>query len=451
VQSAEDYLLLDPALNERERVGRFYGSSFYALTNPDLRTEGFTPTRFHSLLSNVNPQTKDMIVHDNRITRTGFEVVLTPDKAISIAALCLDDRTKDRTRLAFNKAIESTIDLMESIVTPNHSRRPSLNLASSIFTHETSRWGDPHIHSHILIHNFCYDIKAKRWGCIEPIAISSNPRLIDYHFQRSLYENTRDLGIKSSWDKVKSVCTIDEVPQELRKEYSKGRGEVENYTAKNGKSVFSNLAVRPDKPPTPDFNSLIEPDTRNSISEAVATEPRKQPKQTPFAFVMHLAKQAGDRHNLSKRLKRIYRYAKLHRIGAGILQKAVSITAMKGFRAYSTSELNRKRAVAYSHLHHIQSQDSITPEIVTTPTKVLAPKVVARVSGGEPQQKNTKPSIRVIPKSVGTKSKPVSKPISTRKAPSGNQVGTKPVSTPKTVKPLPPIQKKTVIRRSPRI
>lgn len=390
---AEDYLVADPSLAQSERVGEFYGKGFLMLGEPDLRVQGFDAVRFHSLLANQNPFNGVPIVQSGKVRNVGFECVFTPPKEVSIAALCLNDSTRDRAQRAFTRSVKSALSVAENMMSFTHTQRPSGNVVASIFTHQSSRWSDPHIHCHVLFHNMAYDLEKNKWRAIKPYYIAKSPSLLDHVFQKSLHENLRAEGIAARFDRRKAIVTIPPIPQELVTSLSKARNAVLAHGDKSvtGKpSRFANLALRPEKPPTIDFSTILASPEKEAISQSIVEPPKPRSQSHATRFGLHLAKLASQNFDgLGPQFKRLRKIAHLHNPSSASLSKAVGFLMAKHFKRYANGITN-----AQKYFHLLRSQDWRMPTLPAEHVAVAATPVVPSPKIAQQQQPKRRRGIR---------------------------------------------------------
>lgn len=368
---AEDYLVADPALAQSERVGEFYGKGFIMLGEPDLRIRGFDAIRFHSLLANQNPFTGVPIVQSGKVRNVGFECVFTPPKEVSIAALCLNDSTRNRAQHAFSESVKSALSVAENMMSFPHTQKPSGNVVASMFTHQSSRWSDPHIHCHVLFHNMAYDLDKGKWKAINPYYIAKSPSLLDHVFQKSLHENLRAEGIAARFDRRKAIVTIPPIPSELVTSLSKARNAVLAHgdrSATGKPSRFANLALRPEKPPTIDFTTILAQPEKEAISQAIVEPPKPRSQSHATRFGQHLARLASQNFDgLGPQLKRLRKLAHLHNPTAATIAKAVQFLMAKGFKRYANG-----LTLAQKRYHQTRAQHWRMPTLPSDPVAVAA-------------------------------------------------------------------------------
>jgi conjugative relaxase-like TrwC/TraI family protein len=102
--------------------------------------------------------------------RIFFDFTFSPPKSVSIAALVGGD---DRILAAHAQAVHSALSEFESFAATRirvhgaDTNRSTGNLVSALFTHETSRALDPHLHTHAIVFNATWDPVENRWKALQ--------------------------------------------------------------------------------------------------------------------------------------------------------------------------------------------------------------------------------------------------------------------------------------------
>ena len=160
------------ALTEGEKLGAWLGSGCNAagLSHGDAVTN----QAFKSLLSGHNLDGRYLGQNRKRMRRAGWDVVVSVHKSLSVAALSLTSSTGKAVRSAYDTAVRSFADLIDTLACrQNAGLRPvdTGNAIIAAFTHERSRHNDPHLHTHFIVMNATLDRNASggpSWRSLEP-------------------------------------------------------------------------------------------------------------------------------------------------------------------------------------------------------------------------------------------------------------------------------------------
>lgn len=203
------YFMRDAGLDEGEKRGVWFGQGAAKI--------GLAPgspvaeKAFHCVLEGFHPESKRYLglrYHENR--RAGWDIVLTPNKSISVAALCASDPAmRSLIRNAWNEAITDTFPVIERLACSHYqgiSNLPSGGLVAAGFVHQRSRHGDPLLHSHLVVANATPCLAhPDTWRSLEPAPIFRHSRLLDVAFQRELLRLLRAGGLDARLDERQRV------------------------------------------------------------------------------------------------------------------------------------------------------------------------------------------------------------------------------------------------------
>ena len=229
VGAAIDYFLRDKELDDNEKRGVWMGggASILGLAPMPIQGRGtgagtiVTETDLRAVLTGYAPPGSDL--HAGRPLngrymraqptkrRAAWDCVLSPDKGISVSALCLPDAHLDHAmavRRAFSLATGDASIFMESLARRTHGRHKEIetgNLLIAAFTHVSSRRNDPQLHRHFLVANATYNhspYKQRDWYALESISLYRHAREIDQVFQRELHRRLREQGLAAYMKRV---------------------------------------------------------------------------------------------------------------------------------------------------------------------------------------------------------------------------------------------------------
>ena len=211
VERAVQYFLRDSELSLQERTGRWMGDGAVAIGLNDASEPGLAPNAGDSRIvtepdfaaalrgyappGSCNDQAGRALNgrYVPGVRRCAWDVVFSPHKSISVAALCLPaaDRESQIVRTAFNHAIEDAFLFLQSLARRANGCRPDIvtgSLLAAAFEHETSRRNDPQLHRHVVAMNATRDPSGSRreWYALEPLQLYRQARTVDMIFQRAL-------------------------------------------------------------------------------------------------------------------------------------------------------------------------------------------------------------------------------------------------------------------------
>ena len=266
VQGTIDYFINDKALSEDEKTGRWIGKGVAALgvgmvTNKSgisyarypaqIDSKGrivVTETELRAVLEGYAPPWAEIPGRDlvrRRVTkgrRCAWDCVLSCDKSISVAALCLPDAHVEhsyRVRAAYDAAVDEAFAMMESLARRTHGDGPDVETGSLLaarYDHEASRWTDPQLHSHLLIANATSTPSIdsyKPWHALETIQIYRHIREIDIVFQRALTWQLRMRGYNAGLKLVDNlpIAVLPAVDRVICDRLSRGHSAIQSRVA----------------------------------------------------------------------------------------------------------------------------------------------------------------------------------------------------------------------------
>lgn len=234
IEGTIEYFLKDKELSEEEKRGTWIGSGAKS-----LKMDGITSDSTLSRGTNFSRNGNDgLIVRESDLRagllgysppsaafprhrlnarypksgrRCAWDCVLSVDKSVSIAALCLpEEHTAQRVAVksAYDAAIQESFLFLECLARRTNGGKPDIethSLLAARFDHQSSRWGDPQLHSHLLVMNAtceASDLLFKRWHALESIQLFRQVREIDLVFQRALARHLRSYGFKATLQPV---------------------------------------------------------------------------------------------------------------------------------------------------------------------------------------------------------------------------------------------------------
>lgn len=216
-----------------EAPGRWIASS-----NPLLGLDGIVrPDDLRHVLEGHDPSTGTQLGQPHRVP--GYDLTFRAPKSVSVLFGLGDPDTARAVRIAHDEAVRSALDFAERHAVWSRRGRGGKNqircdgLIASAFRHRTSRNGDPHLHSHVLVPNMVRGVDG-RWATIDGRWIYTSAKTIGYLYEAQLRHNlTAALGVE--WGEVKNgIADVVGVPEDVLKAFSTRRAEIEERMAIRG-------------------------------------------------------------------------------------------------------------------------------------------------------------------------------------------------------------------------
>jgi len=216
-----------------EAPGRWIASS-----NMLLGLDGIVePDALHHVLAGHDPATGTPLGQPHKVP--GYDLTFRAPKSVSVLFGLGDPDTAKAVRDAHDAAVCSAIEFAERHAVwsrRGHAGKDQIRcegLIAAAFRHRTSRNGDPHLHSHVLVPNMVRGVDG-RWATIDGRWIYTSAKTIGYLYEAQLRHNlTVSLGVE--WGPVTNgIADIVGIPEAVLKAFSTRRAEIEERMAIRG-------------------------------------------------------------------------------------------------------------------------------------------------------------------------------------------------------------------------
>ena len=184
----------------------------------------------HAILAGEDPATGELLRLRGRVP--GFDVTFSASKSVSVVFGVADDEIRAAVQRAHDAAVEQGFDYLERHVafgrrgTDGVERIEGDGLVAAGFVHRTSRAGDPHLHTHVLVANLVHG-RDGRWSALDARLLYAHAKTASFLYQAALRaELTRELGV--GWEPVRNgIAELSGVDERVRRGFSRRRGEIE--------------------------------------------------------------------------------------------------------------------------------------------------------------------------------------------------------------------------------
>lgn len=196
----------------------------------------------------------------------GFDLTFRAPKSVSILAGLGDLDTVWAVRAAHESAVDAAFAYLEREAARSRTGKNGVQemevdgLIAAGFRHRTSRAGDPHLHTHLLVANMAEGADG-RWRTLDGrllyLHASTAGYLYEAHLRRELTER---LGVE--WGPVRNgIADIAGIDEQVRNHFSDRRREIEEHLDELGfrsarAAQLATLATRRAKQPSPDDRSM---------------------------------------------------------------------------------------------------------------------------------------------------------------------------------------------------
>src|SRR5204862_5317616 len=111
------------------------------------------------------------------------------------------------------------------------SERLTGNFAAALFTHETSRALDPHLHTHCIVFNATHDPVENRWKALQNHELLRARKFARNAYYHDLARELQTFGYRIR-NQARGDFQIDGVPEELCERFSKRHAQIDEGLAR---------------------------------------------------------------------------------------------------------------------------------------------------------------------------------------------------------------------------
>jgi conjugative relaxase-like TrwC/TraI family protein len=200
---------------------------------------------FLRLCENQHPASGETLTQRLNTTRTEsgdnaanrrifFDFTFSPPKSVSIAGLMGED---ERILEAHNRAVRSALREFEAFAATRvrakgaQSDRITGNFAAALFTHDTSRTLDPHLHTHCIVFNATFDAVENRWKALQNHELLRARKFAENAYYHELTRELQGFGYRIR-NRVRGDFEIEGVSKQLCERFSKRHTQIDEALAK---------------------------------------------------------------------------------------------------------------------------------------------------------------------------------------------------------------------------
>ena len=238
----EEHLCVGDYYDEGQRVaGEWIGSGAERLgLSGKVRAEDFL-----RLCENQHPATGERLTPEFKTTRIQngknvadrrifYDFTFSPPKSVSLAGFLGDD---ERIFKAHDQAARVALKHFEDFAATRvriggaRSERLTGNFAAALFTHDTSRALDPHLHTHCIVFNATFDPVEHRWKALENHELLRARKFAENVYYHELARDLRSFGYQIR-NLPRGDFQVEGVSEELCQRFSKRDAEIDKALAK---------------------------------------------------------------------------------------------------------------------------------------------------------------------------------------------------------------------------
>ena len=229
---AEDYYI-----GRGEAPGRWLGTM-----TAELGLDGrVSADDLRQVLAGVDPISGDRFARGGERRVPGFDLTFCAPKSVSVLWGLGDREVSAVVRAAHDRSVDAALAYLEEQAC--WSRRGTNGFVAlrgdgfvaAAFRHRTSRAGDPHLHSHVVVANATRSDDG-RWGALDARHLYLHAKTAGYLYEAHLRaELSVELGVE--WTPVvNGIADIVGIPSTVLDRFSTRRHEIEAELAERGES-----------------------------------------------------------------------------------------------------------------------------------------------------------------------------------------------------------------------
>ena len=232
-----EHLAVGDYYKEGEKVaGEWFGVGAAALGLSGKVGEA----EFLALCENQHPQTGDCLTPRKNSVREQdgeakanrrifYDFTFSPPKSVSIAALINgDERIVESHQRAVRVALTEFETFAGTRVRKNKANdsRLTRNVVAALFTHDTSRALDPHLHTHCIVFNATHDLEERRWKALQNHEMLRARKYVEALYYHELAKDLRRFGYRIR-DRARGDFEIEGVSDSLCERFSKRHEQID--------------------------------------------------------------------------------------------------------------------------------------------------------------------------------------------------------------------------------
>ena len=172
----------------------------------------------------------------------GFDATFCAPKSVSMLFALCPPEVSNEVRNATDAAVSASLSVLEEVACRvrrgqgGHTVLEGDGFVAAAFRHRTSRAGDPHLHTHVVIANLAHSPNDGRWTALDARPLYSWASTVGHLYEAQLrWELTHRLGVE--WGPVRNgIADVAGIPGPVLREFSTRRREIEAHLDDRGQS-----------------------------------------------------------------------------------------------------------------------------------------------------------------------------------------------------------------------
>lgn len=199
----------------------------------------------------------------------GFDCTFNAPKSVTLLFTLGDDETRRHVSAAHDAAVDAALAVLEAEACRVRRGRggatvlPGEGFVAAAFRHRTSRSGDPHLHTHVVVANLARFADDGRWTALDGRQLYAWCRTAGFLYETHLRaELTGRLGVE--WGPVRNgIADVAGIPRRVIDHFSQRRRQITEHMAEIGSlgghaAQVAAYATRDAKDTTVPFAALKE-------------------------------------------------------------------------------------------------------------------------------------------------------------------------------------------------
>jgi conjugative relaxase-like TrwC/TraI family protein len=239
----EEHLCVGEYYDEGQRVaGQWFGLGAERLgLTSRVGAEAFLrlcenrhPASGETLTQRLNSTRVDEASDNTANRRIFYDFTFSPPKSVSVAALVGAD---DRILEAHAHAVRSALKEFEAFATTRvrigkaNCDRSTGNFTAAMFTHDTSRALDPHLHTHCIVFNATFDAVENRWKALQNFELLRARKFAENVYYHELARKLRGFGYEIR-NLARGDFQIEGISEAVCERFSKRDAEIDKALVK---------------------------------------------------------------------------------------------------------------------------------------------------------------------------------------------------------------------------
>ena len=231
-KGAEEYYL-----GHGEAPGRWVGTSAGRLGLAD-QVDG---DELRALLRHLDPRTDELLTRGRSTPKVaGFDLTFCAPKSVSLLWAFGSSEVAAAAVAAHEAAVDAALALMQTEAARVRRGKAGCDIldaegfVAAAFRHRTSRAGDPHLHTHVVVGNIGYLDTDGRWSALDARHIFRWAQPVGYVYEAHLrYELSKRLD--AGWGLVRNgIADLAGVPRAAIDQFSTRRREIIEHLEARG-------------------------------------------------------------------------------------------------------------------------------------------------------------------------------------------------------------------------